>query len=202
MSKSSRFFRVAIGLIALVPICARPAKADTYAIGAVVDNTQDENFLGIDDNGDFIVNDSNNSFQCGELLGSPCFEVFLLDQSPYFSSVAPTLDFNNETPCSSGVCSNNGHELFWAWPTQTVRGIFDGPNLSNLILLNATIDGGFMNPNGDAVFIDGEGNDLIFAYDLSTAPAPEPGSLLLFGTGCLAVLGAARRHTPSRTPQH
>jgi hypothetical protein len=196
-----------VAAIVLALIATHPAKADTYKI-TVVDHTQNENFLGIDDQGDFVVNDSNNSFKCGQLNG-PCFEVFLFGQSSFFSTTAPVLAFDNGARCTivldasfapqasaPGIC-NNGHEIFGAF-TGTLFGVFDGPDVSDLILGATTFDGGFINANGDAVFIDGFADELIFAQDLTTAATPEPTSLLLFGTGCLSILGTLRRYTRSR----
>jgi hypothetical protein len=144
---------------------------------------------------------------CGQ-LNFPCYEVFLFGQSPFFSTTAPALAFDNGTRCTivldasfapqastSGVC-NNGHEIFGTF-TGTLFGVFDGPDVSDLILGATTFDGGFINANGDAVFIDGFADELIFAQDLTTAATPEPGSLLLFGTGCLTILGTLRRYTRS-----
>ena len=67
--------------------------------------------------------------------------------------------------------------------------------------------GGFINGNGDAVFTDSIGNTLIYADDLTppsshqfesnrvsaTDPVPEPGTLLLVGTGALSLLTTVRR---------
>jgi hypothetical protein len=208
MSSSFRFCFAAIALIVLTLNATHTAKADTYKI-TVVDHTQSENFLGIDDKGDFVVNDSNNSFKCGEIIGDPCFEVFLVGQSPFFSTTAPILNFDNGASCSVvldasfapqptalGIC-NNGHEIFGAF-TGTILGVFDGPDVSDLILGAATFDGGHINANGDAVFIDGFADELIFAQDLTTASTPEPNSLLLFGTGCVSILATLRRHPRSR----
>jgi hypothetical protein len=201
MSFRSCLISIAVLSISLVA-AARPATADTYNV-TVVAHTQDESFVGIDGNGDFAVNVSNHNdaSTCGGHLGDPCFEVFLLSQSPYFTSTAPVL-VDNGSPCTivldagfgqttpEGIC-NNGHEIFGAL---TTVGVWDGPDPSDLLLAAGTFDGGaFMNANGDAVFIDGHDDELIFAQDLTTAATPEPGSLLLFGTGCLSLLGTLRR---------
>jgi hypothetical protein len=74
--------------------------------------------------------------------------------------------------------------------------VFDGPDVSDVISYG-TFDGGHINANGDAVFIDGFADELIFAQDLTTAATPEPNSLILFGTGCLSILGTLRRYKSS-----
>ena len=203
MSSSFRSCLAACSFLILTLFAAHPAKADTYQI-TVVDMTQNENFLGIDDQGDFVVNDSNNASKCGESFGDPCFEVFLVGQSPFFTATPPVLAFDNGSPCTialdasfapqltaSGIC-NNGHEIFGAFSNTLGFGVWDGPDTSDKILIG-TFDGGFINANGDAVFIDGLVDELIFAEDLTTT-IPEPSSLLLFGTGCLTMVGAFRRY--------
>jgi hypothetical protein len=206
MSSSFRSCFAAIALTVPAVIATHPAKADTYKF-AIVDTTQNENFLGIDDKGDFVVNASDNPFKCGVAFGQPCFEVFLIGESPFFSTTTPILPFDNGTPCivvldasfapqstAAGTC-NNGHELFSTF-TNTFR-VFDGPDTSDGIF-GGTFSGGKINANGEAVFIDDVADELIFAQDLTTASTPEPNSLLLLGTGCLSFLGALRRHTRSR----
>jgi hypothetical protein len=61
--------------------------------------------------------------------------------------------------------------------------------------MNGSFDGGFINSNGDAVFIDGLNDTLVSVVDVSTdpAPVPEPESLIFVGTGLLAVFGTVRR---------
>ena len=202
----SSFFRSCLAVSSLLTLAlaaAHPSKADTYKI-TVVDVTQDERFLGIDDKEDFVVDDSNNSYKCGEQVGNPCFQVFDFGQSPFFSTTAPILTFDNGTSCAivldasfapqttaPGIC-NNGHEIFGAFTNIKGFGVFDGPDTSDMFFVG-TFDGGFINANGDAVFIDGHADELIFAQDLTTAVTPEPSSLLLFGTGCLSLLGRSRR---------
>lgn len=204
MSSSFSSSLAALLLVFLTLLASHPAKADTYQF-TVVDTTQNETFLGIDDQGDFVVNDSLNSFKCGVVgVPGPCFEVFLSGQSPFFTTTAPVLDFDNGVPCTvavspelgqspvNGTC-NNGHEILNIVTSKPgIRGVYDGPNLSDVISTELSFDGGFVNANGDAVFISGISSELIFAQDLTTT-TPEPGSLCLFGTGCLAMLGALRR---------
>jgi hypothetical protein len=91
------------------------------------------------------------------------------------------------------VC-NNGYDL----PDGDISNklaIWTGMDPSSNYLMGGSFDGGFINNRGDAVFIDGLNDTLVSVVDLSTdpAPVPEPESLMLVGTGCLALFGAVRR---------
>jgi len=206
MSSSFRSWLATVAAIILsTVIAAHPARADSYQI-TIVDISQTETFVGIDDRGDFVFNSSSNPGRCGEEAFNPCFGVFLIGQSPYFTTAAPVLDYDNGTKCivaldasfapattAGGIC-NNGHEIFSTF----VNGsdVYAGPDTSDQIY-GGTLDGGDINANGDAVFVDEFHNALIFAQDLTTT-TPEPSSLLLFGTGCLTMTGTLRRYRRAR----
>lgn len=117
------------------------------------------------------------------------------------SPTAPNLVYDNGTPCAptvsfaasilgSGVC-NNGHEVYEALPTGAAQpGAFDGPNLADAFAyFPIRVDQVHLNASGDFAFdifhptgaLEGQLHE---AIDLSTTP--EPGSILLLGTGCLA----------------
>src|ERR1700677_3923857 len=112
---------VAVILMAAVfLLTAVSAFADTFEIN-VISYTQSEDFYGIDATGDFVVNVSNplafsHSSVCGgEQTASSCFETYYVgQQSPVFSTVAPSLNYDDGSRCSvsvgggliSGMCNS------------------------------------------------------------------------------------------------
>jgi hypothetical protein len=205
-----RFFRslrpslAALALTILPFTVSAAALADSYQL-TVVSMSQHENFFGIDTNGDFVLNRSADAVNPCGIGYTPCFETFYVGQSsPIVSTSAPALAYDDGTPCSPilfpgfspsggihGVC-NNGHAISGGSDAAHLIGVWDGPDpIANLLLIGS-FDGGAMNAKGDAVFIDGFHDTLDSAFDLTTA-TPEPSSLILLGTGCLAMLGTFRR---------
>jgi hypothetical protein len=202
--RKMRLFSTAIALTLFSFIAARPALGDSYQL-TVVNTSQHESFYGIDAAGDFVVNLSADLVNgCGN--STPCYATYDVGQSsPVFSTTPPALNYDDGTPCSPilfpgftpegglhGIC-NNGHSIVGGSDAQQPHGVWDGPDPIADLLLIGSFDGGFMNANGDAVFVDGLANTLISAVDLTTASTPEPSSFVLLATGCLSMLGAFRR---------
>jgi hypothetical protein len=90
------------------------------------------------------------------------------------------------------VC-NGGREVFAARTTgQVFADLYTGPNILDLFPGQGDGDFLYMNSRGDIVWNDPRSEFWFEAFDL-TSQAPEPGSLLLLGTGTLAAVVAMRR---------
>jgi hypothetical protein len=196
----------------LTGIFGQTALADTYSVQSVM-QTQRANFAGGDDLGNYTINISNSfghgGRNCGGVVSNVCYETHYMNSAnPYYSTSAPTLWTDPNPSAGTADCSlyvgsrsvlcNNGHALYFGFVKKSdgseIRGMFAGatPDFSDY-LCNASFDGGFMTANGNAYFIDGLHDTLDVALNCSATPVPEPGSLLLLGTGGLAMLGAVRR---------
>ena len=195
-------------LFFLALACTTILRADSYSY-RIVDYTQDENFVGITTAGTFIVNESNLATatgSCGPLkTNSTCFATYYAGSTtPVYSVTAPKLSFDNGISCApatadfsvlGGAC-NDGHEIFggdYYNGTLEIRGVWTGPGVYADFLEPGSFDGGYINSLGDAVFIDGLNNTLVFAEDLSTVRTPEPATLWSLAAGALLVFTLFRR---------
>ena len=197
--------------LALAP---RSASADSYTL-YTVDHSASENFSSGDDMGDFVINASaSTGHPCG-VSATACFKVGSITSGiTTYSSTAPTLGAGART----GTLPPARPELGPEWSVTgelggifaatysignfTLRGIFDGTDPTKDYLGAGSMDGGLVSDRGTVYFIDGLDDTLVVALDTSISPAPEPGTLTLFGSGCsgLALL-MARRHRARSTAE-
>jgi hypothetical protein len=210
---NSKSFLFAAAFLLVLTAVGRTAHADSYSWMSVL-QTQNENFAGGDDFGNYTINISNSfaygpGGNCGGVISNTCYEThYANNASPSYSTTVPALWTNPDPVAGTEDCSlyagsrsvlcNNGHALYFGFVTKPdgseIRGMFAGatPDYTDY-LGSASFDGGFMTANGNAYFIDGLHDTLDIALNRSATPVPEPGSLLLLGTGGLAMLGAVRR---------
>jgi hypothetical protein len=190
-------------------IVAAPAFADTYQIFAL-DSDQDRFFRGMDSNGTVVIAYGSSTDTTCDSITPKCFSTYIDGAFSYTSHTLPGFTADNGTPCTPtlppgglvehGVC-NNGREAFTGFMSkdQARPDIYTGPDpVADLV----AHDGEgliFMNSRGDIVYDNHFADEWFFAKDLSTAPVPEPGSILLLATGALAIAGAMRRRISKRS---
>lgn len=198
-------------LIAASPsILPKVALADTFQVFNLAD-ANNELIFGIDTSGSVVIED---------LLAGPgsvnIFNTFTNGVLVNSSLVAPSLTYDNGAACIptvapgvtwvNGVGStrcNGSHEVYFGTFTAApMRGIFTGSAFSDHLtsasfpdVNNSSLDSVVLNGSGDFAWVDGVTETIFEAVDLSTPPAstPEPGTILLFSTGSLALIRAIRR---------
>jgi hypothetical protein len=176
-----------------------PALADTYK---VVNLGSDEGrfVYGMDASGNVVISVDTSNGQCTTVVN--CYQTYVNGVLASSADAPPVFTIDDGTPCSPSVPSgltvlhavcNNGREVFTAMVAGQLKAdLYTGPNIVDLFPGEGQGNLLYLNSEGDFVW-NNPGSEFWFeAIDL-TSQAPEPGSLLLSGTGILAALGAMRR---------
>jgi hypothetical protein len=176
----------------------RQAFADTYTIYDLGDANA-RGIYGIDTTGDVVI------FQetCGK-FGSSCYLTYDNGVAVSESSTAPDLVYDDGTPCSSTPAGFNAskktcnHGLVGLGslynPNGDPNGVYIGSGDDLQLLHGGSADQVFLNSIGDFAWTDGASEEIFEAVDTSKSTAtPEPGTLLLVGTGLLWFTAALRR---------
>ncbi|HEX7158258.1 MAG TPA: PEP-CTERM sorting domain-containing protein [Edaphobacter sp.] len=198
---------LAIFLVAaLFSTTAKLASADTYKMFALA-NDAGTSFYSMDDSGNVAL---ATGFCPPGPPNVPCYDTYHYGVPTALGTfVVPTFTDDQGTPCTpavppgghvlGGVC-NNGREVFTGTlsGSQVFPGLYSGsfPDINTIVPSHFGGDGLYMNSNGDIVVDDIFSENWYFFQDTSV---PEPGSILLFGTGALAAIGAIRRSSRAVT---
>ena len=203
MKNFKPLFAASVVIAACFFTASKPALADSYQFFLLwSDNTF---FYGMDDSVNVALYEPFGGPACNY---SKCYLTFLNGvPTSLFTPTTPSLVDDQGTQCTPavppggvvfhGVC-NNGRDAFTGFLDPvlglTYASVYVGsyPNITALLQPHTGYGPIFMNSYGDIVFDEESSGFWYLALD-TTTHVPEPGSILLLGTGALGILGTIRR---------
>jgi len=189
----------AAAVIAIALVSApRPALADNYTVYNLGDANA-RGIYGMDTAGDVVIFQES----CG-VFGPSCYLTYTNGLVTGDSSTAPDMVYDDGTPCSSTpagfntskkTCNQGLIGLGSLYnPNGDPNGVYIGSGDDLQLLHSGSADQVFLNSTGDFAWTDGADGEIFEAVDTSTSiVTPEPGTLLLVGTGLLWFTAAVRR---------
>jgi hypothetical protein len=203
-----------VAVVLILSNAARPAWADSYTVVNLGDS-DGHGIYGIDSAGDVVVWGTSG---CG-MPASYCYVTYVNGVATSDSSVAPVLAFDNGSACGSPIAGFNTSKTVCngGWTglgsfynsNGDPNGIYYGQGSDLTFIQGGAAGQVFLNSSGDFAWTNGMTDemyelidtslpqfatfDVVSAKDAPPATTPEPGALLLVGTGLLGITLVLRR---------